>query len=200
MTFEMLDGMLTALVIGPAMVLPSEYLPEIWGTEEGAGPEWESIEQAQYFMSLLTKHWNAIVARRDADAPHIPFILEFGDAELGQTWAKGFVVGVELGQTSWDPMFQERRAAEIGISIFALVGDDLELFEDRMTPEMRAEIVAQLPVILQIIAAYWRDPDRQLPYIEPIRSTKVGRNEPCPCGSGKKFKKCCGGSSPATLH
>jgi preprotein translocase subunit SecA len=27
----------------------------------------------------------------------------------------------------------------------------------------------------------------------PVRSApKVGRNEPCPCGSGKKFKKCCG--------
>lgn len=28
---------------------------------------------------------------------------------------------------------------------------------------------------------------------EPVRreSPKVGRNEPCPCGSGKKFKKCC---------
>ena len=26
---------------------------------------------------------------------------------------------------------------------------------------------------------------------EPIRSTKIGRNDPCPCGSGKKFKKCC---------
>ena len=25
------------------------------------------------------------------------------------------------------------------------------------------------------------------------RHTAVGRNEPCPCGSGKKFKKCCGG-------
>jgi preprotein translocase subunit SecA len=23
-------------------------------------------------------------------------------------------------------------------------------------------------------------------------STKVGRNDPCPCGSGKKYKKCCG--------
>ena len=23
---------------------------------------------------------------------------------------------------------------------------------------------------------------------------KVGRNEPCPCGSGKKYKKCCGGN------
>jgi hypothetical protein len=30
--------------------------------------------------------------------------------------------------------------------------------------------------------------------LQPIRRTqpKVGRNEPCPCGSGKKFKKCCG--------
>lgn len=26
----------------------------------------------------------------------------------------------------------------------------------------------------------------------PRRVQKVGRNEPCPCGSGKKFKKCCG--------
>ena len=28
---------------------------------------------------------------------------------------------------------------------------------------------------------------------KPATSTKVGRNEPCPCGSGKKFKRCCGG-------
>jgi hypothetical protein len=27
---------------------------------------------------------------------------------------------------------------------------------------------------------------------EPVRVTKIGRNEPCPCGSGKKYKKCCG--------
>ena len=26
-----------------------------------------------------------------------------------------------------------------------------------------------------------------------IEGTKVGRNDPCPCGSGKKYKKCCGG-------
>ena len=31
------------------------------------------------------------------------------------------------------------------------------------------------------------------PKAEPMRVTpKVGRNEPCPCGSGKKYKKCCG--------
>ena len=30
------------------------------------------------------------------------------------------------------------------------------------------------------------------PKSEPRRVEKVGRNEPCPCGSGKKYKKCCG--------
>ncbi|NQV00254.1 MAG: SEC-C domain-containing protein, partial [Parcubacteria group bacterium] len=29
---------------------------------------------------------------------------------------------------------------------------------------------------------------------KPIKSEKVGRNDPCPCGSGKKYKKCCGKS------
>jgi preprotein translocase subunit SecA len=29
--------------------------------------------------------------------------------------------------------------------------------------------------------------------LEPIRTgSKVGRNQPCPCGSGKKYKQCCG--------
>jgi hypothetical protein len=27
---------------------------------------------------------------------------------------------------------------------------------------------------------------------EPVHSTKISRNSPCPCGSGKKYKKCCG--------
>jgi preprotein translocase subunit SecA len=33
--------------------------------------------------------------------------------------------------------------------------------------------------------------------VEPIRNMgeRVGRNDPCPCGSGKKFKNCCGKSS-----
>jgi methionyl aminopeptidase len=30
---------------------------------------------------------------------------------------------------------------------------------------------------------------------QPIRSSKIGRNDPCPCGSGKKFKKCCMGKT-----
>lgn len=38
----------------------------------------------------------------------------------------------------------------------------------------------------------WYFTDGVTPKPQPIRSTKVGRNEPCPCGSGQKYKKCCG--------
>jgi SWIM/SEC-C metal-binding protein len=36
------------------------------------------------------------------------------------------------------------------------------------------------------------DLERALNPQEPLISQKVGRNDPCPCGSGKKYKKCCG--------
>jgi uncharacterized protein YchJ len=37
--------------------------------------------------------------------------------------------------------------------------------------------------------------DAARPSIRPTRATKVGRNAPCPCGSGRKYKKCCGSGS-----
>jgi len=39
----------------------------------------------------------------------------------------------------------------------------------------------------------WTYVDGEMPKPQTVRNeTKVGRNDPCPCGSGKKFKKCCG--------
>lgn len=34
--------------------------------------------------------------------------------------------------------------------------------------------------------------------IQPVKKQKVGRNDPCPCGSGKKYKKCCGAHEEVT--
>ena len=46
----------------------------------------------------------------------------------------------------------------------------------------------------QRIDGEWKFIDGELVKPEPIvrESPKVGRNDPCPCGSGKKYKKCCG--------
>ncbi len=36
------------------------------------------------------------------------------------------------------------------------------------------------------------DLEKLLNPLKPVQSAKIGRNDPCPCGSGKKYKKCCG--------
>ena len=196
MPFETLDGFLTALVIGPEMVMPSRYLPEIWGTEDGSGPVWDSMEQLQYFMDLLAKHWNAIAARRSADAPHRPQIDQFGDDLPGKGWAQGFVAGMNLCADAWDPLIENEDEGDAALQILALAMES-----DTMLPdETRAAIVEELPNIVRVIAAYWRNPSAAPVRKLPLRSSKVGRNEPCPCGSGKKYKKCCGASSPSTIH
>jgi SEC-C motif-containing protein len=39
---------------------------------------------------------------------------------------------------------------------------------------------------------YYVDGEMPKPKTERLETPRVGRNEPCPCGSGRKFKKCCG--------
>ena len=63
---------------------------------------------------------------------------------------------------------------------------DMEDFCDGFLGERRASRVSRLPRRLQALVK----PDDRLPQ-EPPRQT-VGRNTPCPCGSGRKYKKCCG--------
>jgi yecA family protein len=64
-----------------------------------------------------------------------------------------------------------------------------------------AEIAEELADYARLAHVYWREargkraPDAQplLPSPQPVRvAPQVPRNAPCPCGSGKKFKRCCG--------
>jgi uncharacterized protein len=200
MSLEMLDGFFTALIIGPELVAPSEYFPVIWRADNGSGPDWDSPEQAQHVFNLLTKHWNAIAARRLVSAEHCPMIDNFGIAMRGEEWADGFVAGIEMRKDAWGPIFDDRRADQVVMPILALCGHTPKEVQVQLTAEMRDGILEQLPATVQMIAAYWRAPNLGFPRREPPRSTKVGRNEPCPCGSGKKFKKCCGSGAAPLVH
>jgi uncharacterized protein len=105
-----------------------------------------------------------------------------------------------MRKDAWGPMFDDRRADQIVMPILALCSHTPKEVQIQLTAEMREGILAQLPATVQMIAAYWRAPNLGFTRCEPLRSTKVGRNDPCPCGSGKKFKKCCGSRTPPPAH
>jgi uncharacterized protein len=78
--------------------------------------------------------------------------------------------------------------------------EDPEMRPNPIAPEKREQVIAGMAAGLLGAYRYFREQgkSREGTAAEPEsrRSTaKIGRNDPCPCGSGKKYKKCCGGAT-----
>jgi yecA family protein len=191
MNLEELDGFFTALVAGPAFVPPSEYMKALWGSEDGEGPVYDSLEQAQFVTDLLMRHWNTIAMRLKARFPHAPLIFPRPLEDRGRWWAQGFAMGLDLDHDAWLPLLSQEKAGHLLFVILSLIADEYDEEIEEIAPEARAEILDMLPAIILGISLF-RDDPAALSRHAPAHSTKVGRNQPCPCGSGRKYKKCCG--------
>ena len=77
MTLEELDGFFCALISGPDTILPSEYLPEVFGG--GLGESFANAEEADEILGLLLRHWNTIATALAAGSIHDPIIFENED-------------------------------------------------------------------------------------------------------------------------
>ena len=114
MLLDMLDGYLTAIVIGPTTILPSRWLPNMWGPSEEDAPQFETMEQAQRILELVMRHMNGIVwtLQYDPDAfdPLLNTVQYEGDPREyldGEMWAHGFMDGIELCRQDWQPLFDD---------------------------------------------------------------------------------------------
>ena len=211
MNIEMLDGYFAALICGPSMVLPNEYIPEIWGEDFS----FDSEVQASDILTLLMRHWNTIASAllRTLEVPdvYLPVLLEDANGVAhGNDWAQGFMRGVRARPASWRELIEsdEHGGPLLPIMLLAHEHDpDPAMRPKPVAPEKREELLQTMIVSLTSIYRYF-EPHRRAggPSLRedahmPLRrsASKVGRNDPCPCGSGKKYKLCCSASAP-TLH
>jgi uncharacterized protein len=212
MLLDMLDGYLTAIVIGPTTILPSRWLPGMWGPSEDDEPHFETPEQAQRILELVMRHMNGIVwtLQYDPDAfdPLLNTMQYEGDPHEyvdGEMWAVGFMDGIELCRQDWQPLFDDPAAKEALRPIYLLGAKEITKAEEKLTrwPAQREVLTKQIAASVAAIYRFWL-PRRKEQHASLLASTvrreepKVGRNDPCPRGSGKKFKKCCGATP--TLH
>ena len=202
MTLDMADGFLHAIAVGPITTHPRQWLPKIWGTREMM-PPMDSIDQLNHILELVMRHFNSIIAGLEADPPEISPCWstmtydgderEYDDAEA---WAYGFVEGMRLCWDDWQPLLSTPQGQAWFRPIALLGEDDFSVDQDELTktPTMRAELALQIPQAVLDMHAHWL-PLRLAVFQREVAASmqpKVGRNEPCPCGSGKKFKRCCG--------
>lgn len=212
MMLDTLDGYLTALVLGPDTVKTSEWLPGIWGPSTKDEPAFETMEQAQRILTLIMRQMNRIVANLqdapDQFEPVFDNVVYEGDPQEyvdGEMWAHGFMRGINLRRTEWQPLFDDPDALAMLRPIYLLGADAVSDEEEALvaTPAQREALAKQIPASVGWIYRYWL-PHRKTVFEQVLATTfqrdepKIGRNDPCPCGSGKKFKKCCGNAT--TLH
>jgi uncharacterized protein YecA (UPF0149 family) len=183
-------GVFTAIACDPTLQDPTDWLPLVLGSEV------TDAATLQQIFSLLIRDRHAIAECLDLSQPYAPHPDEH---LLVLQFCKGFV-RVTQASAAWK---QDTDAIALALPL-AVLADYLPLESLRkLQPDMPLDEVAwaeqqrhRLPAALGEIFEHFaplrakqQEGEQQQPEAAP---PKVGRNDPCPCNSGKKYKKCCG--------
>lgn len=199
---EAMDGYFAAIACCPRMVMPSEYLPVLQeGRREDGDLVFDDLTEAQSFMDLVTRHYNDVLARLASKDVYLPLMLVDDDGGYrGNRWARGFLRGTWFQHDVWSALMEDEDHAGPLIPIMALAHEDdpdpeMRPFDEPIDDEMRKKLIVGAAAGVMQLYELLRGPygrrfssgDTAIGF-----GPKVGRNDPCPCGSGLKFKKCCG--------
>jgi uncharacterized protein len=198
MNLEQLDGFLVALICCPDSVPPSEYLLKILG----GNVVLEEQPIFEEFTSLVFPHWNTIVGTLRSGDVHLPLLLEdeCGVAHAND-WATGFVRGMELRKSEWADLLDDEEHGGCLIPILALAHEHdpdpaMRPYSEPISEEVREKLIVGAAAGVTGVYRYF-DAQRLSDALGLVGTTtfrrplpKIGRNDPCPCGSGKKFKHC----------
>ncbi|NTU58604.1 MAG: UPF0149 family protein [Chlorobiaceae bacterium] len=199
MELETLDGFLTAIIVGPDILMPSEWLPLVWDTSENGGsPQFQSTKQASRIIGIIMQLMNVIVyqlAEEPDEYEPLPDMIDYEDdvarRRATRLWCIGFIMGITMRERSWEPLFRDKSEAS-STTVISIAGgmfrDELQIDEEK-----EYEFWSSVPDAVLSIREFWIPyHEREIDRLRSRTSGVPGRNEPCPCGSGKKYKQCCG--------
>jgi uncharacterized protein len=208
----MLDGYLCGVLVQPVLLAPATWLPHVFDFEgrplpDDADPAWLARTTA-----LILRHHAALNRAINDDGWFDPLILELDDAERPDTddplaglspvsqalmpWVAGFqhatIVFPDLAEMPDDAVMAA--LARLYRHLPAETDEEREVVRtlDREQPLATLDDAIE---DLVLAVADLSDLTRELRYkVDTVKreAPKVGRNEPCPCGSGKKYKHCHG--------
>ena len=213
----MLDGYLCGVLVQPVLLEPATWLAHVFDFDatplpESADPAWLARTTA-----LIMRRHAALNRAMEEDGWFDPLVLEFDDEHPREPLAEGEVDPME----GLHPVSQSLMPWAAGFQHACVSFPDLlEMPDDAVSAALarlfrhlpaetdeEREVVATLdreqPLTtldaameeLVVTVADLHDLTREARYkVDTVRrdAPKVGRNDPCPCGSGKKFKACHG--------
>jgi yecA family protein len=211
-----LRGFVFALACAPEEIPDLDWMAVIFADQAPgyANP----AEEVAVSRSLVAMYRDVAFSLAAGRVP-FPVTMHAGEAALQnfeaqaplREWARGFCIGHEYLARLWDAHVPERERVGLARCVATLSFFADAALAERHRPreaalaatreEIAAAVVERIPEALRDYARRGRALRRALLRYgsrrgTPARATStVGRNDPCPCGSGKKFKQCCLGKS-----
>jgi uncharacterized protein len=187
-----MDGYLTGVLLTPNLEA-EQWVPGLWKYP----PDLEDRDRLQRALASALMRQKAIQTDLQKAKPDFrPSFSEVGkDADHARIriWMRGFSKAMRVDPEYWIDIAEDERSPLLALLVgFMDTPEDMEERDD--ADALRDEHAALLPRALLAMykLALLSEGDAQA--LRSMQKPKVGRNEPCPCGSGQKFKRCCGAS------
>ncbi len=187
---DAMQGFFCALAIGPDGPHGTvDAVASALGDDDGVPPHRAEL------VELVTRFQGETIRALD-ERSLSPLLYELRRGRLDyRTWCRGFLEGVERADADWYASADPDDVAELLFPI-RVIADDLtdeerHAHRPQQWRRMLLEGERALPDTLNRIRDFWaivRSPPQTL----RREGAKVGRNDACPCGSGRKFKHCHG--------
>lgn len=201
------DGFCAGLVVSPEMIMPSEWLPCVWG-QDGAA-HFATLEEMQRVSDLIMRHYNDVSQSLTPPGEYAPLYdedLSSGDV-MWELWVTGFERAMRLRPDAWERIAlsgDEEAAACVNLmlALFNIAENQSDLAQKSIR-ELSEQAPDLIPHLVLAINHWTKSSTGPAPFPAwatankpeaPFRGSKIGRNDPCPCGSGRKYKRCCGGN------
>lgn len=190
-----LDGFLTGLIVCPEPIPVDEWMTVIWGVEVDGVPPFEDPLDVQWFVKAVAARREEIA--RDLSRGKLQPILDVDERDgevLWEYWIDGLSDAIALRPDAWAASAADAGWADPWQRLLALIAiargeSDLDSVEVNAFQE---RAVAELTDIVQrLYAARAPAGEAKASAVPMVVTAKTGRNDPCPCGSGKKHKHCC---------
>ena len=211
--YHELQGFLFAVASAPELVRPSEWVPVVFADKDA---DFDSIEEAQAILKELMVVYNAVNASVAGEQPALPpdcrfrrkLLANFEDGAAICLWSRGFLRGHGWLEDAWKECVPEefdRDFAALLLTLTFFAHKDLaEAYLKELGRTDLEQVATKVRQVFPEALAEYARLGRSISKLlieheqknEPRTRTRVGRNEPCPCGSGRKYKKCCGAAAP----
>ena len=177
---ESLSGFLPHVQPPDPVLLPLQAVSDLWNTDPASGRFW------QHYFLLEKGVYEKLLANPDEAVEGT--VKELAEKyELSIMEMTGFLDGINDSLVTPNPIEEMDEDTKVSLAF-----DKEKLYKNMV--DAKADWLYNLPAWDEIFDAE----TKHALYLEQKKSgtvvvgKKIGRNDPCPCGSGKKYKKCCG--------